>query len=210
MNEKTHDSITLTLTPLPELVRTGTAEHSPLAAEFFALVKERLGIPILAAYLQMTGQILTVAVRAEWERAVKTAGEEVFALLAGLLARQGIAPDDRHAVFAECPDQLALWQYLEESLPAFNRRPFLREAGARLVCGWDRSRRAMAYHLLVDDSFPDADALAAKVTAAAVEKLSAKDVWGVIDERAAAPVILRYGELTPEQKFAFLREGGMI
>jgi len=115
---------------------------------------------------------------------------------------------EQHTVTVEFIDHLALWHYLQNSLKTMNRCEAVAEIGARVFCGYDQSRRNMAYYIILPDyAFCTADkcTLLRKFTAYALEKLKPCDKWNAITEISVAPVICKWSDLSEELKFSFVK-----
>ncbi|MBQ3258226.1 MAG: hypothetical protein IJA67_12570 [Oscillospiraceae bacterium] len=105
-------------------------------------------------------------------------------------------------------DHLALWHYLQNSLKTVNRCEAVTKIGARVFCGYDQSRRNMAYYIILPDyAFGNADkrALLRNFTTYALEKLKPCDKWNAIKETSVAPVICKWNDLSEELKYSFVK-----
>ena len=115
---------------------------------------------------------------------------------------------EQHTVAIEFIDHLALWHYLQNSLKIMNRCETVTEIGARVFCGYDQSRRNMAYYIILPDSaFCNVDkrTLLRNFNAYALEKLKPYDKWNAINEDAVAPIICKWSDLSEELRFSLVK-----
>ncbi|MBQ8510772.1 MAG: hypothetical protein IJ493_12785 [Clostridia bacterium] len=195
----------LTVNAIEDVLRTGKAENTPLADRFIDEVREKYGIHIAACYF-FSGEVLSLYIHSQKSRShADQAGikEDIFHTLMDA-AQTEPASRKKHSVHVDYIDQLALWNYLTDSLPALNRCALIREAGARVLCGWDASRNAMAYFVIV----PSADSVGSlkqDFADYAFRLIKPKDLWDAVTLRAVTPVVTEWAALTQEQRFALCR-----
>ena len=191
----------LTRTPIDAVLRTGRAEHSPLAARFIEAAGTRLGLAVEACYVQTTPHILTVCLHGG-----RSAGQADADQIGALFAQ--LAGTVQPAVTLNYIDRLALWHLLADLLPMLNRLDAVRAVGGRVWCGWDESRQAMAPWVTVSSvclTTLDRAAFSAQFAAEAFPRLKRRDKWDAITPAALVPIVTTWDALSDAQKFAFLR-----
>lgn len=191
----------LTLTPIDTVLRTGHAEHSPIALRFIEAARERLGLCVEACYFQTAPDVLTVYLHAG--RSTEQADAAEIGALWGEIA--DMAPP---AVTLDAIDRLALWHLLADLLPVLNRLDCVRAVGGKVWCGWDAKRQAVAPWVTVSSiclETLDRAQFAACFAAEALPRLARRDKWGAVTPAALTPIVTTWDALSDAQKFAFLR-----
>ena len=155
---------------IEKILYDGMASHTALGQKFIQLVDDRMGFHIDACYLQSGLQLLIPSdktiealVRARQVRFAKCNHLTVWCHSDQMVGKsEEIYKETLYSLFLELLDReqitvefinyLALWHYLQNSLKTMNCCEAVTEIGARVFCGYDQSRRNMAYYIILPDS----------------------------------------------------------